>query len=99
MTVSSTKKTTAKKAVASKNTDLKIYIGPSIPKTGLDQNTILNNGVPIDALKHVDNCKVIEKLIIPIENLATARAALASVGTPEYVFAEQVSDYLKGVNK
>lgn len=76
--------------------DQKIYVGPTVPKTNLFQYTLLSNGIPEDAKKHVEACPTIKKLIVPYTELAQARVALDKIGTPENTFFEKIVDYLKG---
>lgn len=93
MTVTKTK---AKPATKTAEKALVVYVGPTIPKTGLAKNTVLNNGIPQDAIEHVERCKEITKLIVPVTELANVRALASCSGTPEHTFYSAVSDYLAG---
>lgn len=79
-----------------KSEDQKIYIGPTIPKTNLFQYTLLSNGIPEDAKKHVEACPIIKKLIVPYTELSQSRVSLEKIGTPENTFFEKIIDYLEG---
>lgn len=93
------KTTTARKTTAKvQEKELLIYVGPSIPKTGLLQNTVLNNGLPVDATEHLKKCPAIKRLIIPIGITAQSRKDLATAGTPEHKNFSEVMDYLMKTN-
>lgn len=74
-----------------------VYTGPTIPKTGLYQNTILTNGVPAQAQQHITQCPAISKLIVPIEDLPITRKNIGIQGTVENKFFNDILDYLGGV--
>lgn len=76
-----------------------IYIGPTIPKTGLQNGVILNNGLPKDVLSHTEKCPEIEKLVVNMDVAAEARQKIALQGTSEHKFYTKVEDYLKGSEK
>lgn len=74
-----------------------LYIGPTIPKCGLQNGVILSNGIPNDAKKHVEQCKEIEKMVISADLVADARLNIAKIGTPENKFYEKISTYVGGL--
>lgn len=76
-----------------------IYIGPTIPKTGLQNGVILNNGLPKDTFSHVEKCPEIEKLVVTMDVAAEARQKIVLQGTSEHKFYTKVEDYLKGSEK
>lgn len=73
-----------------------MYIGPTIPKTGLQNGVILNNGLPKDTFSHVEKCPEIEKLVVNMDVAAEARQKIALQGTSEHKFYTKVADYLEG---
>lgn len=91
------KTATRKTAAKAQSKELLIYLGPTIPKTGLLQNTVLNNGLPADATEHLAKCPAIKRLIIPIKITAQSRKDLVTPGTPEHKNFDEVMDYLASV--
>ncbi|AMW99312.1 hypothetical protein [Rummeliibacillus stabekisii] len=75
-----------------------IYIGPTIPKSGLQNGVILKNGIPNDAKKHVEQCPEIGKMVISAELVAESRLNIAKIGTPENKFFERIAAYVGGLN-
>lgn len=73
-----------------------MYIGPTIPKTGLQNGVILNNGLPKDVLSHTEKCPEIEKLVVTMDVAAEARQKIILQGTSEHKFYTKVTDYLAG---
>lgn len=74
-----------------------LYIGPTVPKTGLQNGVILVNGIPNDAKTHAEQCPEINKMVIPADLVAEARLNIAKIGTPENKFFEKISEYVGGL--
>lgn len=97
MTITEKATSTIKKRTTIKTTiQIVAYVGPTIPRTSLVQNSIFNNGIPNDASTHIEKCSSIIKLIVPIDQLAEKRSKIRQKGTAEYTFFEQIQDYLAG---
>lgn len=97
MTTTEKATSTTKKRTTTKTTIQTVaYVGPTIPRTSLIQNTVFNNGIPNDTSTHIEKCSSINKLIIPIDQLAETRSKISQKGTAEYTFFEQIQDYLAG---
>lgn len=80
-----------------KNTLPEIYLGPTIPKSGLQNGVILTNGIPNDAKSHVDQCPEIQKMVVSADLAAEARLNISKIGTPENKFFEKISNYVGGL--
>jgi len=70
-----------------------VYIGPSLPDGSLMQHTVFKNGLP----PHVEQLKLntpeIQRLIVPVTELAAARQDLAKHGSRARAFRAVVSKY------
>jgi len=59
-----------------------IYCGPSLPRQyALPQYQIFNNGLPGHVQELVVKCSAIGNLIVPVDQLATTRIAIATQGS------------------
>lgn len=82
---------------ATKTTLPAIYLGPTIPKSGLQNGVILTKGIPNDAKEHAKNCPEIEKMVVSADLAADARVNINKIGTPEHKFFEKIATYVGGL--
>ena len=67
-----------------------IYCGPTLPRQyGLLQYGIFN-GIPDHVQQVIDQYPVIGKLIIPVDQLAQIRIAIATKGSVQSAFYQQI---------
>lgn len=60
-----------------------IYIGPNITRLGLSQFQVYVGGKPVVAAKAAETAPEIERLFVPLERFAKARASLTRDGSLE----------------
>lgn len=94
-------KTTQKKERAKtkeqKNKDKLIYIGPNLVQ--MTKYTVFTEGIP----KHVESvmkkCPAVEKLLVPIKNLAYSEQRTRKKGTLEHKHYQEVLSFLSEIRK
>lgn len=74
----------------------RVYCGPDL-KGIANQNTVFIGELPPALSKVAGKCKAVEMLIVPPEKLLTTIAAVATPGTPESMFFQKATEYMKGV--
>lgn len=84
------------KAKAASTPQTVVYIGPSFPKGELSQYTVFNNGVPKFLEDHTAECAAIKSLIVPVEQLATARKNLSVTASAEHTLYAVAQAYIRG---
>lgn len=73
------------KAVAAKVAEATVYVGRSI--LGLPQYTVFQGGVLPDHVKHLaEQYEGLERLIVPVSKLQSARADVQKKGTALHLF-------------
>ena len=75
-----------------------IYCGPSLPhQYGLFQYQVFADGIPDHLVQVVEDNPAVKALIVPVENLAAVRLALAKPGSAEAAqFQEIRQTFAKG---
>lgn len=69
-----------------------IYCGPSLPRQyALPQYQIFNNGLPAHVEQAIEVCPAINPLIVPVDQLAATRIAIASKGTAQASLYQQIA--------
>lgn len=71
-----------------------VYCGPNIGNGLLQQNTVLNNGVPKFIENHIEECPAIMELMVPISELSTTSEKLKEKGSKENTMYQQIVEYL-----
>ena len=83
-----------KQKIEKKQKKTVIYIGPTIVGV-VTQNSIFNNGIPYELEETMKEIPVVEKLIIPVESLATASQQLNKKQGILYTCYEKVKKVLE----
>lgn len=72
-----------------------IYVGPSIPKSGLEQYTVFANGLP----QHVENlivkCPSIRSLIVPVRELSEVRRNISQPGHAQSLLFKEINAFIR----
>jgi len=79
-----------------KKTEPLIYCGPSFPGQ-LQQFTIFKNGIPKNLMQHIEKCKPIERLFVPIKDLSKVKEKLKTQGSKESLWFNSILKYQKEV--
>lgn len=94
--VKKTTTSTKEKANVAKKEEHLIYCGPNLPKAALNQFTIFKNGIPKHLDKQLEDCKIINKLFVPVNQFASKWETIQTNGTPENTWYKQVTDHFYG---
>ena len=70
-----------------------VYCGPALPRGGLGAFAVFIGPLPESVKKLIAQCPEIGSLIVPVEQLALTRAAVAKKGTEEHRLFEAVKKH------
>lgn len=71
-----------------------IYCGPNIPGGVLQRYTVFKGGLPEHLNALFDKCPAIRLLFVPVADLARAERAIATKGTPENAYFNEVLQFV-----
>jgi hypothetical protein len=77
-------------------TERLIYCGPNIPGGALQKYTVFKGGLPVHLEDIFERCPVVKNLFVPVQDLARVEQAIATKGTPEQVYYQEVVNILRG---
>lgn len=80
---------------APKEPERLIYCGPNIPGGVLQRYTVYKGGLPEYLSALFDKCPAIKSLFVPVADLARAERAIATKGTPENAFFNEVLQFVQ----
>lgn len=83
-----------KKSKTNKESNLLVYCGPSFSGE-LQQFAVYKNGIPKHLNNRIKECPYIEKMFIPISNLAKTREKLNIEGSRENQMYKKILEYQK----
>lgn len=71
-----------------------IYCGPNIPGGVLQRYTVYKGGLPAHLGDLFAKCPAIKRLFVPVTDLAQAESAIATKGTPENAYFNEVLQFI-----
>ncbi|MBU2701685.1 hypothetical protein Ga0466249_002804 [Sporomusaceae bacterium BoRhaA] len=74
-----------------------IYVGPNIPKEGLNRFRVYKNGTPKHFEQLFSACPTVKNLFVDIDKLSTILKQLDQTGSAYHTWYATVTDYVKGV--
>lgn len=83
-------------AVTEEKAEAIVYVGQSLPGIGLQQFAIFKNGVPSYLEPHIEKCRAIKSLMVPVSQLSAARRNLTVQGSAEDALNKKVQSYMRG---
>lgn len=71
-----------------------IYCGPNIPGGVLQRYTVFKGGLPTHLEELFNKCPAIKLLFVPVADLARTEKAIATKGTPENDYFNEVLQFI-----
>lgn len=72
------------------NTVRYIYLGPTVLAAGLVQNRVYQSGIDEAFKLAEERFPLVRQLVVPVDKLDAAKAAMRTKGTPQYLALQQI---------
>ena len=74
-----------------------VYIGPHIPKEGLNRFRVYQGGIPVRYDAIFETCPAIKNLFIDVEKLSETINLIGKTGSAYHTWYTEAVNYIKGV--